>query len=103
MSPGEHQHFIQSMEEEENRRLAQLDPHEVQELIGDALFKHLADLLFLECDHPFGRDGKLTSHGHKVALKLMHKAVDLLSQNMNRWLSYRVLDLKMHMEEIPFA
>jgi hypothetical protein len=103
MSPGEYQHFIQSMEEEENRRLAQLDPHEVQELIGDALFKHLAGLLFLECDHPFGMDGKLTRQGREVALRLMHSAVDDLSKNMDLWLTYRVVDLKMHLEEIPFA
>jgi hypothetical protein len=91
MSPGEHQHFIQSMEEEENRRLAQLDPHEVQELIGDALFKHLAHLLFLECDHPFGMDGKLTRQGREVALRLMHSAVDDLSKNMDLWLTYQVV------------
>lgn len=103
MSPGEHQKFIQMMEEGENRRLAQLAPHEVQELIGDALFGRLAQLLFLECDHPFGADGTLTHEGHEVALRLMHSAVDGLSKNMNRWLTYRVLDLKMHMEEIPFA
>jgi len=99
MSPDEHQRFIQ----EEKRRLAQMAPGAVAHLIGSTLFESVAHQLFLECDDPFGSEGKLTTDGHAVALKLMHSALDALSTDMDDWLTHRVVNAQMHEMEIPFA
>lgn len=100
---SDEQQFIHQCEQEQQEILARLAPHELEEMVGKAVFDRIAHLLYLECDHPFGMDGKLTRQGREVALRLMHSAVDDLSKNMDLWLTYRVVDLKMHMEEIPFA